>query len=490
MKKAFNIDRCTATEKKCCDAAVSILTEMAPGPVEYIHHSEKNKNINFDSIQSKLDKIYTDIQTRRELSLGYPVNQRFNYDPIAPFLNFHLNNAGDPYAASSTLLNTRNLEHEVLEYFANLWNAKPRTPLISESFWGYVLGMGSTEGNMYALWSAREYFRAKLISSESDSVMTRHPVLYFSQESHYSIEKCAKILEIATFQATGNQCYPGQCPITVDGNWPQGVPVDEHGAVNPKLLSVLVDFFTANGHPPIIVLNVGTTFQGAFDTPRVVWQHLSHVLERRGFCFQTDGDSRPDFWIHIDGALGAAYLPYLEMAYKKELIQEKGPCFDFRLPCVNSIVMSSHKWYGAPFASGIYMSKEKYRMRPATLPEYIDSPDTTLCGSRNGLSTLLLWYAVNTMTTGMQAETAASCMQLAEYAYEQLQTVKIVHGSFQVKKGPRSLVVLFTRPNDRIFQQFQLSGRGDYAHIVIMPHVRQEAVDALITALQEEDAFS
>ena len=116
------------------------------------------------------------------------------------------------------------------------------------------------------------------------------------------------------------------------------------------------------------MLSAGTTFQGAFDDPQAAWKNLSRIPKQHGLCFQTGSDRRQDFWIHIDGALGAAYLPYLEMAFKQGMTCEKGPGFDFRFPWVSPIVMSSHKWYGAPFASGIYMSREKYRMRPATLP--------------------------------------------------------------------------------------------------------------------------
>lgn len=434
-------------------------------------------------VLTKLEEIYNNILGRQELALGYPINQKFDYSYLAPFLNFHLNNVGDPYAARSMLLHTHDLEQEVLNYFSQLWHAVSRTPLTSDSFWGYVLGMGATEGNMYALWSAREY-----LLDESDKSM-RIPLLYFSNESHYSIEKCAKITGIKTFYEFGNQCYPGQCPITEDGYWPRGIPVDKHGAINPELLSTLVDFFSKYGHPSIIVLNLGTTFRGGFDNPLAVWKKLSHIYTSDSSCLQLDDRPRRDCWIHIDGALGAAYLPYLEMACDQGLINKKGPCFDFRLTWVNSIVMSSHKWYGAPFASGIYMSKEKYRMKPATLPEYIDSPDTTLCGSRNGLSVLMLWCAVRNVPPSIQVEIAANCIKLADYAFEQLIKIKEVHHGFYVDKGPQSLTILFTRPNKDIFNKFQLSGQDDYAHIVIMPHVTRSAIDNIVELLHSPDAF-
>ena len=451
--------------------------------------SKHEDEFNAEELHLSLKKFYSNAQEKRELSLGYPVNQKIDYSALSPFLNIHLNNAGDPYAANGTILNTRNLERDVLEYFAQLWNASSRNPLTSQSYWGYILGMGATEGNMYALWSAREYFQTKLHSPKIGSAVIRAPILFYSQEAHYSLNKCAKVLRIDSFQEVGKKFYPDRCPVTADGQWPPGVPVDQYGAVDPELLSRLVNFFAANGHPPIIVLNEGTTFQGAFDDPQAVWESLYPVLKAHGFCLKTDSDNCPDFWIHIDGALGAAYLPYLEIAYEKGLASKKGPCFDFRLPFVSSVVMSTHKWYGAPFASGIFMSKEKYRMQPATLPEYIDSPDTTLCGSRNGFSALLLWYAIRAANQYEQVKTAAECMKMAEYAYEQLQTVKAIHPSFQIMKGPLSLVVLFSRPNNEIFNKFHLSGRGDFAHIVAMPHVTQTAINKLIRALHDIDAF-
>lgn len=429
-------------------------------------------------VKQRLKAIYSDAISRQDMSLGYPLNQCFDYSEIAPFIDIHLNNLGDPYEANSTLLNTRELEQEVLAYFSRLWNAAPREPLTQDSFWGYVLSMGATEGNMYALWSAREYFRARQNT-------LREPVLYYSQEAHYSLEKCANILDISTFQGAGNKYFPGQCPITADGHWPNGVPVDRHGAVVPEALSALVDFFACRGHPPIIVLNVGTTFLGGFDHAERVWQQVSDILERQGFCAQ----EQTDCWVHIDGALGAAYLPYLELAHQQQLSMEKGPLFDFRLPFVHSIVMSTHKWFGAPFASGVYMSKEKYRMHPATLPEYVDTPDTTLGGTRNGLAALILWYAINTVTPSMQASIAARCEKLAAYAYQQLQLVKAIHPSFYVERGPQSLVVVFSRPSDEVFNKFQLSGRGDTAHIVVMPHVSRAAIDSLVNALRHHEAL-
>jgi hypothetical protein len=52
--------------------------------------------------------------------------------------------------------------------------------------------------------------------------------------------------------------YADENPL--GGQWPDAVPCDEHGAVDVAKLVKLVDFFAEKGHPPIIVMNYGTTF--------------------------------------------------------------------------------------------------------------------------------------------------------------------------------------------------------------------------------------
>ncbi|MED6190806.1 hypothetical protein PIB30_109603, partial [Stylosanthes scabra] len=48
-------------------------------------------------------------------NLGYPTNQNFNYDALVPLLQFHLNNAGDPFLGCSFNLNSTSFEVSVLD---------------------------------------------------------------------------------------------------------------------------------------------------------------------------------------------------------------------------------------------------------------------------------------------------------------------------------------------------------------------------------------
>ena len=66
------------------------------------------------------------------------------------------------------------MERGVLNYYASLWNAKwPHDPTDRDSYWGYVLTMGSTEGNIHALWSARNYLYGRYeLNNENPGELT------------------------------------------------------------------------------------------------------------------------------------------------------------------------------------------------------------------------------------------------------------------------------------------------------------------------------
>lgn len=76
--------------------------------------------------------------------LGYPLNFDYDFSPLAPFLNFSLNNAGDPFAKVNNSVHSRQFEVAVLNWFANFWDVQ------RDQFWGYITS-GGTEGNLYGL---------------------------------------------------------------------------------------------------------------------------------------------------------------------------------------------------------------------------------------------------------------------------------------------------------------------------------------------------
>ncbi|KAL5515364.1 hypothetical protein EMCRGX_G000522 [Ephydatia muelleri] len=240
--------------------------------------------------------------------IGYQTNQAMDYAPLRNYLDIHLNNAGDPFTENNNQTNTRWIERNVLDYFASLWNAKwPHDWADPETYWGYTLTMGASEGNIHALWNARDYLQGNTdhqdcghaaagresrtmladdsmqgSSVESELELVEHslyPIAFFSEESHYSIAKAAAMINIPTFYQVGVAEFPGQCPLEAKyalkpGEWPREVPSKGGGAgpgsIDGDALCTLVEFFASRKYPVIVVFNYGSTFKGAYDEVEAV----------------------------------------------------------------------------------------------------------------------------------------------------------------------------------------------------------------------------
>ena len=465
-------------------------------------------------------------------TLGFQCNFRefFHVECVKAFLGTHLNNGGNPFGASYDGLATLWMERNVLDYYASLWHAKwPHQPKDPESYWGYTLTMGSTEGNMYAVWNARDYLSGKYMNESGEksksSLSSYHfkqcrcppdnlnafsPVAFYSTETHYSIMKAMETMMVPSFYEVGVQKYPEECPLGTE--WPLAVPSEGGdagpGSIDIQVLARLVDFFSAKGHPVIIIFNYGTTFKGAYDDVKAAGEAIVPILKKNGMYERkhcpTHSDTsitRKGFWFHVDGAFGAAYAPFLQMAHENGLTEFKPPpVFDFRLEFVSSIVTSGHKWIGVPWPCGIYISKTEFRLRSAEKAQitYFDSPDLTLTGGRNAHSALVLWSYISTYSYEEQAKKAIEAVKTAMYAEEELKKLEVEIGEdLWIIHSPSSLAVCFKRPNEKILRKFCLSGHWlnidgvwrQYVHIYIMSGVTTSIIDELIENLRSPSAF-
>ena len=471
-------------------------------------------------------------------TLGFQCNFReFSHaECVKEFLGTHLNNGGNPFGASYDGLATLWMERNVLDYYASLWHAKwPHDPKDPQTYWGYTLTMDSTEGNLYAVWNARDYLSGKYTSGsdeeESKCALSNYiykqckcppdnpnafsPVAFYSHETHYSIMKAMEAMAVRTFYEVGMEKYPQECPLGTD--WPLAVPCEGGGDAGPgtidiKALATLVDFFSAKGHPIIVVFNYGTTFKGAYDDVKTAGEALLPILKKNGMyerkhCLNDLSDpdafiTRKGFWFHVDGALGAAYAPFLQMAYENGLSDLKPPpVFDFQLDFVSSVVTSGHKWIGVPWPCGIYISKTEFQLRPPEMAHisYFDSPDLTLTGGRNAHSALVLWNYISTYSYEEQTKKAVKALEIAIYTEQKLKTLEAnIKQDLWVMHSPSSLAVCFKRPNEEILRKFCLSGHWlnitgewrQYIHIYIMDGVTRSKIDELIEVLHTPGAFN
>jgi histidine decarboxylase len=322
--------------------------------------------------------------------LGYQANQKLDYEAdLKQYLNYHVNNIGDPFQSGNFTVNSKWMERAVLDYYATLWHAVwPHDPKDPESYWGYVVTMGSTEGNLFGLWNARDYLAGKFLLEDpaaeeearaaslegrprsvprrliykqaprpQDNPNAYTPVAFYSEDTHYSIIKDGIMLGLRTFYEVGSQQFPDDNPLAPGRPWPKEVP-SQGGNAGPGSIDIpalvrLVEFFASKGYPILVCFNYGTTFKGAYDDVQAAGEALMPVLDKYGLHERRvyydpnhpgKFDVRTGYWIHVDGALGAAYMPFLEMAHRAKRFGQRGPVFDFRLPFVHSIAMSGHKW--------------------------------------------------------------------------------------------------------------------------------------------------
>jgi len=486
-----------------------------------------------EAIAKVHERFLAYLSEKRATFLGYQCDQELEYkEVLKDYLDFHVNNVGDPFQHGNLTMNSKWLERAVLDYYAALWNARwPHDEDDPESYWGYITSMGSTEANLYALWNARDYLSGKALREDFDEYDPSHllyrspkpetynpkaytPVLFHSSDTHYSIIKVALVLGIQTFHSIARQQYGDvHNPLHPGRPWPSEVPSTETGETDLGALARLVEFFAAEGYPILICLNYGTTFKGAYDDVARACDLLGPIFERYGLVNRKvrydetdpysgrpvgDEDIRAGFWLHVDGALGAAHMPFMEMARAAGRLTASGPVFDFRLPQVSSISMSGHKWIGAPWPCGIYMTRTKLQLRPPNDPAYIGARDSTFAGSRNGLSAVVLWQYLATHSFARQIDKEVTLAERAGYAHEQLKRLQSGLGEdLWVERSPLALTVRFRRPNEDIVRKYSLSNerllvRGterEYSHIYIMEHVTADLIDALIRDLGRPDAF-
>ena len=360
----------------------------------------------------KLNQFKQQITQAQSHFLGYPCSTAFNYKPLYEFLDYPLNNIGDPFRESAFRINTHQFEVEVLERCARLYH----TTL--DEVWGYVTN-GGTEGNMYGIYLAREMFP--------------DAVVYYSEDTHYSVAKILRMLHARNIM----------------------IKSQANGEIDYDDLRETLRIYRDS--PPVIFANIGTTMKGAVDNVEVIRDILSELAIHH-------------YYIHADAALSGMILPFVDSPQ----------AFDFQAG-IDSISVSGHKMIGSPIPCGVVLAKKAHVERIARSVEYIGTLDTTLSGSRNGITPLFLWYALQLKGEKGFKDIIQQCLDHADYAIEQLASINI-----QAWRHENSITVVFPRLTSQLETDWQLAVHGDCAHIIIMPHVNKGRIDCFVEDIREQ----
>ena len=372
-----------------------------------IIHNGKREETTSRDVLDRLEALAKRFEKKRYFNVGYPESADFSLEPLMGFMNYSINNCGDWDEYCNYLLNTFDMEKEVIRYFQDLFGYK------EEDSWGYVT-TGGTEGNLYGLFLAREKF--------PDSKV------FFSSGAHYSIGKICRILRME--------------PVVVSET--------EDGVMDYEDLRRKVD--ELEERRPIILASMGTTVKGAVDDVGKIYEALRRTKFEIG---------RKDVYIHCDAALSGMILPFVEEAGIKE-----GPIPPYRhTDGIDSISVSGHKMIGSPFPSGVVIAcKEDVDHIKKDIP-YIASHDCTITGSRNGHSVLVLWYLLNTRSRGQHVERLKRCFAMADHVIRRFKD-----GGADAWRNPYSITVVIKAPSTECWKRNCLAAENGLAHIITTAH--------------------
>ena len=211
----------------------------------------KLNSVDFERLNAYMKKA----EARAQHFIGYPIARDFDYSELYPLLKLPLNNVGDPQVESTYDLNSRSLEQEVLQFFAQLFNAP------ENNWWGYVTNGGS-EGNLYGLYVARELYP--------------NGIVYYSESTHYSVQKNIQLLNLRSIV----------------------ISTQENGEMDYNDLKQMIQMH--RDQPVIILANIGTTMTEAKDDLAEVKSILKQLAIK-------------NHYIHCDAALAGTYSALLDL---------------------------------------------------------------------------------------------------------------------------------------------------------------------------------
>lgn len=378
----------------------------------------------------ELDEAVAKWKEGQKSFFGYPANQK---SELRDFYKWYvetgmevvnLNNAGDPMTDEPWKMSSHKFEREVIEWFAPLYGYD------LNDVWGIVTHSG-TDGNNHGI-----YFGAKMLFNTTG----REPVLYVSDEAHYSNMRLADLQNLDV----------------------KLIKSDEMGRMIPDELEKELDA----SRPVLMVYAMGSTFKGAVDN----MAELNAVLAKH--------PEIPAVYRHLDAALFGGYLPFTE---HKDMVNQKIQNFQ-------SISISGHKFFGLDSPSGLFIcTKKVYESQNSFNVPYLNNNMRMINCSRDAIQPLKFWWLIKKVGLEKWTEQATGIMECTKYLSDELEKINWPHWV-----NDYSNTVFFARPSKEMIDKYLLAGGhddrfgGDLNHIVVMQHINKDAIDTFIADLKKE----
>ena len=246
-----------------------------------------------------------------------------------------------------------------------------------------IFTSGGSNGNLLGLACARNYAYPEYSKKGN---MDNDFQIFVSTESHYSVEKAAKIIGIGTDNIIHINCDK-------DGK----MDVDD---LDKKIRNSI----DQSKNPLCVVATGGTTVRGNFDP-------INEISE---IC------KKYDIWLHLDAAWGGAAL-----------LSEKHKHLLAGIDKTNSICWDPHKLMGVPLICSAFLVENPEHIRTISscvkTPEYLfHGKESNLdlgklsiaCGRR--VDVIKLWLTWVSIGSEGWAKRIDYCMELAKYLEEKV----------------------------------------------------------------------
>lgn len=355
---------------------------------------------------------------------GYPANME-DYSYTTSYLRhleskmYLMNNCGDPYQKGNYDMDSKSTEKKIISLVADNFG------IAQGDYWGYITS-GGTESNF---WGIREGFN-------------RFPKgkLYFSQETHYSVEKYV-------FDGENSERYPYE-----------KVRTDRFGRIDTEEFFEVVERDRKNGiNGAIVVLTWGTTCRGAMDEVKII----TDGLNQRGI----------KYYCHLDAAhFGGIAKNQVNAPFVDNLSELN----------IDSVAVSMHKFMGTARVNGVLLALNR-KDRPVI--DYIGQEDSTLLGSRDYLPFSTYQRAREMLLRRHKGHYSENIL----YFENRMKEMNLQYERFET-----SNTFVISCPSDEICKKYQLASFLDEigekrAHIIIFPFHRKEIIDELIADLKKEN---
>ncbi len=336
--------------------------------------------------------------------------------PIAKqaYYTFLETNLGDP----ALFPGTKTIEKKLLSYIKTLLHAP-------ETAQGHIVS-GGTEGNITAIWIAKELSRKKTIVVPSSA--------------HFSIQKIAKLMDMNI----------------------KTVPLTDQYTVDVTQLKKAVNTDTA------AVLGIaGSTDLGTIDP----------IEEIGDFCYDEH------LYFHVDAAFGGFIIPFLTQ--KKYNIKP----FDFNIKGVSSISLDAHKMGYAAIPLGVLVIRKKNWLDAISVTSHCVSSEKQagILGTRSGGPVAAAYAVIQYLGNKGYQEIMQNCIALTRYTANRIKGIGL---SLIIDDPPLNVLAIKLKKPDIIVDKLTAQGwkvntmkHLSSIRLVLMPHITKKTIDDFIPVL-------